>query len=343
MREMVVGPEPAPSPTKEPASPDLSEDDLRRIYRLMVLTRAVDDKTWNLNRQGRISFVAGCRGHEAAQVASAYALRPGHDIVFTYYRDIGVALTLGMDPKYLFASSYGKPSPINGSSRHLPWHLVDAELRLMPVTSVVGSQIPQAAGAALAAKLKREDVVTIVYFGDGATSEGDFHEGMNWAGIHKLPLVFFCQNNGYAISVPVARQMPVVKVADRAVAYGIEGVTINGSDPEEVFRATKAAVDKARKGGGPTLVEAKIRRLRPHSSDDDDRRYLTEEERTALQRHDPLDGFRQRLLRERVLDEAAMLAIDAEMKHHVDKAVDEVEAMPEARAEDILKHLFAEG
>lgn len=342
MREMVVGPKPAVSSTNGSAPPDLSEDDLRSLYRLMVLTRTVDDKTWNLNRQGRISFVAGCRGHEAAQVASAYALRPGHDIVFTYYRDIGVALTLGMDPKDLFASSYGKPTPINGSSRHLPWHLIDKELRLMPVTSVVGTQIPQAAGAALAAKLKHEDVVTIVYFGDGATSEGDFHEGMNWAGIHKLPLVFFCQNNGYAISVPAARQMPVVNVADRASAYGFEGVTINGSDPEEVYRATRAAVAKARSGGGPTLVEAKIRRLRPHSSDDDDRRYLSPEEREALQRHDPLDGFRQRLFRERVLDEAGMTALDAEVKGIVEQAAEAIDKAPEAEAADILKHLFAE-
>jgi 2-oxoisovalerate dehydrogenase E1 component alpha subunit len=342
MREMVVGPHPGQTSTREPASPDLSEDDLRRLYRSMALTRAVDEKAWTLNRQGRLPFVASCRGHEAAQVGSAFALRAGHDIVFTYYRDIGVALTLGMDPRDLFLSSYGKPSPINGSSRHLPWHLIHKELKLMPVTSVVGTQIPQAAGSALASKLRGEDVVTIVYFGDGATSEGDFHEGMNWAGIHKLPVVFFCQNNGYAISVPVSRQMPVVNVADRAKAYGFEGLTIDGSNPEEVYRATRMAVDKARSGGGPTLVEAKLRRLRPHSSDDDDRRYLSPEEREALQRHDPMDAFRQNLLRRGVLDEIGMAAVDAELREVVERAAQEAEAADEADAGAILTHLFAE-
>ncbi|HVA26024.1 MAG TPA: thiamine pyrophosphate-dependent dehydrogenase E1 component subunit alpha [Chloroflexota bacterium] len=342
MREMVVGPHLGQTTTKEPASSDLSEDDLRRTYRLMALTRAIDEKAWNLNRQGRLPFVASCRGHEAAQVGSALALRAGHDIVFTYYRDIGVALTLGMEPRDLFFSSFAKPSPVNGNSRHLPWHLIHDKLKLMPVTSVVGTQIPQAAGAALASKIKREDAVTIVYFGDGATSEGDFHEGMNWAGVHKLPLIFFCENNGYAISIPVARQMPVVNVADRAQAYGFEGVTIDGTDPEAVFRATRLAAEKARSGGGPTLIEAKVRRLRPHSSDDDDRRYLSEQEREALQRHDPMDAFRQCLLRRHVLDGAALAAVDAEMKDAADQAAKEAELAPDARVEDILKHVFAE-
>ncbi len=342
MREMVVGPQPRTASAKEPAAPDLSEDDLRRLYRLMALTRAVDEKAWTLNRQGRLPFVASCRGHEAAQVGSALALRAKHDIVFTYYRDIGVALTLGMAPRDLFFSSFGKPTPVNGSSRHLPWHLIHKELRMMPVTSVVGTQIPQAAGAALAAKLRGADEVTMVYFGDGATSEGDFHEGMNWAGIHKLPIVFFCQNNGYAISVPAARQMGVVNVAERAKAYGFDGITIDGGDPEEVYRVTARAVEKARSGGGPTLVEAKLRRLRPHSSDDDDRRYLSEEEREALQRHDPMDTFRRALLRRGVLDEAGMAAVNAEVKALADQAADEAEKAPEARAEDILKHVFAE-
>ena len=342
MRQMVVGPQPTETGTAE-ATTDLSEDDLRRIYRLMALTRAIDDKAWTLNRQGKISFVASSRGHEAAQVASAYALQAGLDIVFTYYRDIGVALTLGMDPRDLFFSSFGKPDPINGGSRHLPWHLIHKELRLMPVTSVVATQIPQAAGAALASKLKRDSAVTIVYFGDGATSEGDFHEGMNWAGIHKLPCVFFCQNNGYAISTPVARQMPIVNIAARAEAYGFEGVAIDGSDPEAVYRATAAAVNKARQGGGPTLVEAKLRRLRPHSSDDDDRRYLSPEEHEALQRHDPMDAFRQHLLRSRILSAAELGEIDAEAKTRAEGAAAEAEAAPEATADGILRHLFAEG
>jgi len=342
MREMVVGPLRGQAATKEPAAPDLSEDDLRRLYRLMALTRAIDDKAWTLNRQGKLPFVASCRGHEAAQVGSAFALRARHDIFFTYYRDIGVALTLGMKPTHLFYSSWAKPVPVNGSSRHLPWHLIEKDLRLMPVTSVVGTQIPQAAGAALAAKLKHEDVVTIVYFGDGATSEGDFHEGMNWAGVHKLPIIFFCQNNGYAISIPAARQMPVVNVADRAAAYGFDGITIDGSDPEEVYRATAIAAAKARSGGGPTLIEAKLRRLRPHSSDDDDRRYLSPDEREALRRHDPMDAFRQRLLRGSVLTEAAMASIDGEVKEIAEQAAAEADRAPEARAETILDHLFAE-
>jgi 2-oxoisovalerate dehydrogenase E1 component alpha subunit len=165
---------------------------------------------------------------------------------------------------------------------------------------------------------------------------------MNWAGIHKLPCVFFCQNNGYAISVPVSRQMAVVDVADRAAAYGFEGVKVDGSDPEAVYRATAQAVDKARGGGGPTLIEAKLRRLRPHSSDDDDRRYLSTEEREALQRHDPMDAFRQRLLRAGIFDAAGLAHVDAEAKAKADECAAAAEAAPEATADEILKHVFWE-
>ncbi|MHB8619670.1 MAG: thiamine pyrophosphate-dependent dehydrogenase E1 component subunit alpha, partial [Chloroflexota bacterium] len=296
MPEIAVQPQPVIAGLGNASDFTLSAEDLLRIYRAMVLTRALDDKAWTLNRQGRISFVASPRGHEAAQVASAYALRPGHDIFFTYYRDVAVALLLGMEPLDLLLSSFGKPNPINGSGRHLPWHLVHPGLKLMPATSVVASQIPQAAGSALASKLKGDGAVTMVYFGDGATSEGDFHEGMNWAGIHRLPMIFFCENNGYAISVPSGRQMPVPHVIDRAAAYGFAGVRVDGADVEAVYHATARAVQHARRGDGPTLIEANVERLRAHSSDDDDRRYRPDEELRRLPERDPLPALRDRLL-----------------------------------------------
>ncbi|MDE3076432.1 MAG: thiamine pyrophosphate-dependent dehydrogenase E1 component subunit alpha [Chloroflexota bacterium] len=326
---------------ESPGETSLGEDDLRHIYRLMALTRAIDEKAWALNRQGRISFVASCRGHEASQVASGYALRAGRDIVFTYYRDIGVALSLGMDPRDLFLSSFAKPTPVNGSSRHLPWHLCHPQLRLMPATSVVASQIPQAAGAALAAKLKKEDAATIVYFGDGATSEGDFHEAMNWAGVHRLPLVFFCENNGYAISTPVSRQMGVTNVAERARAYGFHGVVVDGSDPVAVHRATAAALQKARGGGGPTLIDAHVRRLRAHSSDDDNRRYMSAEQIDELQKHDPVTEFRQSLVRQGVLSQQAAEQIDGEVKAQAEGAAAAAEAAADPAPQDLMTELYA--
>ncbi len=340
MREM-VGSARGATVSRDRLSDTLTEDDLRRFYQLMALAKAIDEKAWTLHRQGRISFVAPVRGHEAGQVGSACALRAGHDIIFTYYRDIAVGLSVGMDPLDLFMSLYAKPTPVNGSSRHLPWHLCHPQLRLMPTTSVVATQIPQAAGAALAAKLKNEDVVTIVYFGDGATSEGDFHEAMNWAGVHQLPLVFFCENNGYAISTPLSRQMSVATVADRAKGYGMEGVIVDGNDPVAVYDVTAAALKKARDGGGPTLIDAHLRRLRAHSSDDDNHRYMTAEQIEELAKHDPVLEYRARLIRQGVHTEESAAAVDAANKALIEQAVITTEAVPEPKAEDLLSEVFA--
>ncbi|MGH2365202.1 MAG: thiamine pyrophosphate-dependent dehydrogenase E1 component subunit alpha [Chloroflexota bacterium] len=318
----------------------LTEDDLRRLYQLMALAKACDEKAWTLHRQGRISFVAPCRGHEAAQVGSAYALRPGHDVVFTYYRDIAVGLTLGMDLPNMFLSLFGKEALINGGSRHMPWHLCHTELKLMPATSVVATQIPQAAGAALAAKYRHEDAVTIVYFGDGATSEGDFHEALNWAAIHRLPLVFLCENNGYAISTPVSRQMSVTSVADRAAGYGVPGHIVDGSDPLAVYQATAEAVARARQGGGPTLLDAHMRRLRAHTSDDDNRRYMSPEQIEELRKHDPVDEYRQKLLRKGVLSPEAAQHLDDTIRRDIDQAVEMAEAAPEPDVHSLATEVF---
>ena len=187
-----------------------------------------------------------------------------------------------------YAPGYGTPDgePFSGA-RQFPTHGTYSKYGIVNLSNVVGTQVPQAAGVALASKMRGEDTVTIVYFGDGATSSGDCHEGMNFAGIHKLPVIFFCENNGYAISVPLAKQMAVANVADRAEAYGMPGVTIDGCDIAAVYEATAEAAARARTGEGPTLIEARVERYLPHTSDDDDRRYRSLDEIKEARKRDP--------------------------------------------------------
>jgi 2-oxoisovalerate dehydrogenase E1 component alpha subunit len=201
-----------------PGDVGLATEDAREIYRLMVLARVLDERMWTLNRQGKAPFVTPVRGHEAAQVASAWALKAGSDWVVTYYRDWAVALTLGVTPYDCLLSLLGKHDDPFAGGRQLPGHFSVPALRLLSPSSAVATQIPHAVGLALAAQLRAEPDVAIVYFGDGATSEGDFHESANFAGIHRLPVLFFCENNQYAISVPLERQMPTATIAERAAA-----------------------------------------------------------------------------------------------------------------------------
>src|SRR5688572_22865174 len=239
----------------------LTDEVLVEMYRTMVLARAVDDRGWLLTRQGKAAFMISGHGHEAAQVASTYALRRGYDYFFPYYRDTAVVLALGMTPREILLGVLARAEDPCSGGRQMPSHWSYPTLNIFTAGSPVATQVPQAAGVALAAKLRHEDRVTIVYFGDGATSEGDFHEGLNFIAIHHLPVVLFCENNGYAISVPVEKQSAVPSVAQRMSAYGIPGVAVDGCDPLDVYLATYEAAERARAGEGPTLIEARTVRL----------------------------------------------------------------------------------
>jgi len=269
----------------------LSPDTLLQMYYNMLLARKLDERMWILHRQGKVAFHISGMGHEATQVGAAFALKPGYDWVHPYYRDMALVLSLGMEPRHLMLALFGKREDPSSGGRQMPAHFGYRRLNIVSATSPVATQIPQAAGIALAAKLRGEDTVVLTCFGEGSTSEGDFHEGLNWAGIYKLPVIFLCQNNQYAISVPQSKQMAVENVADRAVAYGIKGVIVDGNDVLAVYQAAKEAVDRARAGEGATLLEAKTYRPVPHSSDDDDRSYRSREEVEAWKKRDPILRF----------------------------------------------------
>lgn len=315
---------------------------LLTMYRRMALARAVDLRAWTLSRQGRAHFVITSRGHEAAQVGAAMALDPGRDWLVPYYRSLAMVLGLGMSAKDALLSIFARATDPNSGGRQLPMHFSYPPLRIVSGSSVVATQIPHATGLALAAKLAGEPAVALAAFGEGGSTKGDFHEGLNFAAIHRLSAIFFCENNGYAISVPQAKQMNIVNVAERAAAYGMAGVTVDGNDPVAVYEAVSAARTRALTGNGPTLVEARVYRFMPHSSDDDDRPYRSREEVAEATARDPLPAFAARLRALDILSEGAEATLQAEVQAEVDAAVDFGEAQPQPGAFDLLTHVFAE-
>src|SRR5881296_1883451 len=243
----------------------LSEKQLLDIFYKMQLARNLSVRQRLLQRMGKGAITYSGEGHEAAQVGTTYALRPGHDWLYTYYRDVGVAVTIGMSARDILLGFFARAEDPSSGGRNMPSHFSSRELHIVSQGAPVCTQAPQAAGTALASKLRGLDEVTAVYFGDGATSTGDCHEAMNFAGVHKLPVIFVCEFNGYAISVPLDKQVGGLSVATRAQGYGFPGVTVDGSDPLACYAAAREAHDRARRGDGPTLIEAKVVRLTSHS------------------------------------------------------------------------------
>jgi 2-oxoisovalerate dehydrogenase E1 component alpha subunit len=319
----------------------LTTDDLRNLYEFLLLTRRLDERMWSLQRQGRVSAMASCQGQEAAQVASTYALTP-QDYIIVAYRELGVAVTRGMSPRDIMLFALGRADDPNTRGRQIPGHYSSKKLNILSSSSPIATQIPHAVGAALTAKTLKQDAVAIVYFGDGATSKGDFHEACNWAGVHKLPCIFFCQNNEYAISVPVRLQMAVENVADRAAGYGFPGVTVDGNDALAVYEVTRAAVDRARAGAGPTLIEAKTTRLQPHSSEDDDRRYRSREELERARQRDPLPRMVAAMRERDAWDDAWATEVEARVAAAIEDAQSYAENAPGPEAEDALRWSYAE-
>jgi 2-oxoisovalerate dehydrogenase E1 component alpha subunit len=287
----------------------MTGDELVRIHRLVTLTRVLDLRLWTLSRQGRAGFVLTARGHEVAQVASAAAVRLGSDSAWPYYRDLGVAIALGITPYEIFLGALARAADPHSGGRQLTAHFADRARRIGSISSEVAGHLPHAAGAGYAARVLGEDSVAFCWFGDGAASEGGAHEAMNLAGVRRLPVVFLCETNAYAISVPVEKQV-AAPVAARAAGYGMPGETIDGTDADAVAGATAAAAARARDGGGPSLLELLVPRLVPHSSQDDEA-YRSDADRAAAAANDPLDRLRARLVSEAILDEAAIGAVQA--------------------------------
>ena len=319
----------------------LSGDDLVGMYRTILLARVLDQKIWALNRMGKAAFVVSGQGHEGAQVGSAWALRAGHDLVLPYYRDTGVLLSLGMTVEQILLAVLARADDPNSGARQMPNHWGWAEGGVITGSSPIATQLPHAAGLAYAAKLRREDRVVVSYFGEGATSKGDFHEALNFAGIHRLPLVFVCENNGYAISVPMTSESAVDDVATRAHGYGFGGVIVDGNDPLDVYAAVHAAVRHARRGDGPTLIEAKTYRYLAHTSDDDDRTYRTPQEVEAWRKKDPLRRITQYCIEQRLLSEADEERIEQEVRETVDGAAKAAEAAAAPKPATAYTKVFA--
>lgn len=318
----------------------LTDDQVLEMYEQMLLARRIDERMWLLNRAGKIPFVISCQGQEAAQVGAAFAFDREKDYMLPYYRDLGVVLTFGMTPKEIMLSGFAKAEDPNSGGRQMPGHFGQKKNRIVTGSSPVTTQVPHAVGVALAGKIEKKDFVTFVSFGEGSSNQGDFHEGANFAGVHKLPVILLCENNKYAISVPIEKQLGCANVSDRAIGYGMPGYTVDGNDPIEVYRVTKEAVDRARRGEGPTLIETISYRLTPHSSDDDDSSYRAREEITEAKAKDPLFTFKAYLLSTGILTEEMDQELNKKLADVINEATDYAEKAPYAQPEDTLKYVY---
>lgn len=330
----------APDGSAAGHDPRLSADGLLHCYRTMLAVRAFDDVALKLQRSGRIGFSIPNKGVEACQVGAASALE-ATDWIFPSYRDFGMALYHGVTPTEMMHNMFGNDRD-TARGRQMPVHFsFDKPIRFVSISSPLGTQIPQAVGAAYAMKLRGEQHVALVSFGDGSTSTLGFHSGMNFAGVWKAPVVFLCQNNGYAISCPVEEQTASESFAIKAKAYGMPGVRVDGNDLLAMRQATADAVARARRGDGPTLIEAVTFRMGGHSTSDDPTRYVPKELVEAWAKKDPVTRFERFLEQRQLWTKEQGEALYAQAVEQVTAAVREAEATPPPKLESIFSDVFA--
>jgi 2-oxoisovalerate dehydrogenase E1 component alpha subunit len=320
----------------------LSGADLIEMYRHVALARAVDERMWILNRAGRIPFVISGQGHEGAQVGIAWAFQRGHDWIAPFYRSIATCLTFGMSPRDIMTAQYATASDPSSGGRQMPGHYGSREHNLVSVSSPVATQLLHAVGIALAAKIRKTGQVAMASMGEGSSNQGDVHEGLNFAAIHKLPFIFVVENNGYAISVPAAMQVSVADVAERAAGYGIPGMVVDGADVLACYAASRDAVARARAGEGPTLIEAKVTRLTAHSSDDQQTKYRSAEDLAAGSEHDALPRFRTQLRDAGVLTDEIEARLNAEIAVAVEDATEYAESEPDPDPATAMRYVYDE-
>ncbi|HMK09637.1 MAG TPA: thiamine pyrophosphate-dependent dehydrogenase E1 component subunit alpha, partial [Anaerolineales bacterium] len=299
----------------------LPNETLIEMYRTMVLSRRLDERAWVLHRQGKIAFHISAIGHEAAQIGAAFALRRGEDWVVPYYRDLALLLALGLTPREFALGLMGKKGEPSSGARQMPSHWSLRRAHVVSHSSPVATQTPHATGIALGIKMRGDSAVVLTSIGEGSTSQGEWYEGVNWAAVQRLPVIFLVENNIYAISVRQEKQMAVAGAAGKAAGLGLPGVSVDGLDVLAVYEAMAAAVERARRGEGPSVVEARVQRLTPHSSDDDDRTYRPREEVEAMKAADPLAAFQARLLEGKVLAAKRRDQIEAEAVAAVEDAI----------------------
>ncbi len=310
----------------------------------MLRARTVDDRLWLLSRQGKIHFVITSAGHEATQFGCAWAINVGRDYVVPYYRDMALALALGQTPLDIFLHALGKAADPASGGRQMFGHFNSRTLRIVSGSSSVGSHPLHAVGLAWAFRITKEtDLAAVAFFGEGATAEGAWHEALNVAGIHQLPVVFVCENNQYAISIHQRREVPVPDVATKAAGYGMPGMVVDGNDIFAVYQAARAALDRARAGGGPTLLECKTYRFRPHSNADDDRKYRSEAEVAEWRARDPIARLERYLLEHGLATEDQIADMRRTLQAEVDQAILEAERAPGPTHESLYDHLYGQG
>lgn len=315
---------------------------LEQMYYYMLLARRLNERMLILNRQGRAPFVIGGVGQEGAQVGAAMVLQRGVDYAAPYYRDLAINLVVGMTAREAMLNVLAKRDDPNSYGRQMPAHWANTVRRIIPQSSVVATQLLHAAGVALAAKMCGEPLVVLACCGEGSTSRGDFHEALNFSAIHRLPVLFFVENNGYAISESTDKEMPTGHVADRALAYGMKHSTVDGMDVLAVYETVGAAAAESRAGGGPFLIEARCYRLWPHSSDDDDRRYRSPEELAEWTKYDPLGLFRSRYNVDGMIPSARFDEIDEQVTEEVRDATQWALMQPDPEPADALGFVFKE-
>ena len=301
---------------------NLTAEDLTDYYRRMTFCRTIDERIWALNRQGKVPIAASSQGHEAAQLGSLLAAeKDGDCFLFPYYRDLALKFAAGLTAEEVMRSFMGKAGDPYSNGRQFPLQGADLPRNIIQISNVVAAGLTQSVGYALACKMRGEKTVVLVYFGDGASSQGETHEAMNFASIHNLPVVFICENNRYAISVPQRKQMNIEEVASRAASYGFPGFAVDGMDFIGCYEATREAINHAR-NEGPVLLEMKVERFMSHTTDDDDRRYRPPEEVEQARLRDPLITLGSLLVENGIMTQEQLDATAAEALDAVDAATD---------------------
>jgi 2-oxoisovalerate dehydrogenase E1 component alpha subunit len=326
-----------------PATPavPLNNEQLTTLLENMLLQRAVDTRGFQLNRQGKIGIAMGSEGHEAVQAGAGMAFVRGRDVLYPYYRNTGITLAVGFALEDLFRSQFARATDTTGGKSIIN-HVTDKAKGIASISSILAAQCPHAVGAAYAMKYRGEaDRMVLCQFGEGSTSEGEWHESVNFAAIHQVPIVFLCENNQWAISTPISKQMANPSVAARAAGYGIEGVAVDGFDPVAVYEAVHRARQKAVSGGGPTLVEAMCYRFLSHTTDDDERTYRTREEVAEQRVNDPVPRFEQRLIDAGVLARDEIEAMRTRIAARVNATTDAVEKEPSPDPATLHSEVYA--
>jgi len=316
----------------------LDDEQLIDLYRTMLLARNLDDRMWKLSRQGQAAFVVSSSGHEGAQVGVAFAVNPDVDWVLPYYRDVGMCLALGLSPQDILLGVFSRASDPTSGGRQMPNHWSFPSRHVFTASSTIATQYPHATGIAWTLRHQGIPGVVVVSGGEGSTSEGDWHEAMNFASIHQLPVVFVIENNHYAISVREENEV-AGSITERARGYGIEAASIDGNDPLTVYATTRDAIERAREGGGPSLVEAQTYRYYGHTSEDRDSDYRTAEEVERWRKKDPILRLHQYLVEARLLPDALEKELEDQVEQEVASAVQNALAAPEP--DDPFSHVYA--